>query len=47
MDFKVDRPKSGYRALVVSMSLVIAFLAANPFADAVGLPQSMTGPPRR
>jgi hypothetical protein len=39
MEPKFDRPTSGYRALVISMSLVIAFLAANPFADAVGLPQ--------
>jgi hypothetical protein len=39
MEPKLDGPKSAYRALVISMSLVIAFLAANPFADAVGLPQ--------
>lgn len=39
MEPKVDRPKPGYRALVISMSLVIAFLGAGPFADAVGFPQ--------
>jgi hypothetical protein len=39
MEPKLDRPRPGYRALVISMSLVVAFLAANPFADAVGLPQ--------
>ncbi len=38
MEPKLDGPKSGQGALVISISLVIAFLAANPFADAVGLP---------
>jgi hypothetical protein len=39
METKGDMPKPGYRALVISTSIVIAFLGANPFADAVGFPR--------
>lgn len=38
MDAKTDNPAGGYGALVVSLAIVVAFLGANPFADAVGFP---------
>ncbi len=43
MEAKNDSPMARYRPLIVSMSLVIAFLAANPFADAAGFPREDPG----
>ena len=39
MDTKTERSTIGYSGLIASLALVVAFLGANPFADAVGIPR--------
>ena len=39
MEAKNVSPTAGHKGLVVSLSVVVAFLGANPFADAVGFPR--------
>ena len=39
METQNDRPTAGYGSLILSLAVVVAFLGANPFADAVGFPR--------
>jgi hypothetical protein len=38
METKTEKPTAGYGGLIVSLAVAVAFLGANPFADAVGIP---------